>query len=105
MSKIEAGLLGPTQRFLAACVETFPQLEWLDRFYHGSRTWGDGPFPRWFEDWLNIEREATSLRIWQPIIVPGLLQTADYAQALFLTGQLDTSDKALDQLVAARLGR
>ena len=50
---IEAGLLGPTERFLAVSVETFPQLEWLDRFYHWFRTWGNGPFPRWFEDWLN----------------------------------------------------
>ena len=102
---IETGLLGPTEWFLAACVETFPQLEWLDQLYHGSRTWGDGPFPRWFEDWLNIEREATSLRIWQPIIIPGLLQTAYYARALFLAGRLDTSGEALDQLVAARLVR
>ena len=105
VSKIEAGILGPTGRFLAACVEAFPQLEWLSRFYHDSRTWGDAPFPRWFEDWLNIERETSSLRIWQPIIVPGLLQTAGYARALFLAGQSDTSDHVLDQLVAARLGR
>ena len=39
--------------------------------------WGDRAIPRWFEDWLNVEREATSLRIWQPLIVPGPLQTAD----------------------------
>ena len=45
--------------------------------------WGDGGIPRWFEDWLRAEREATTLRIWQPLIVRGLLQTADYARALF----------------------
>jgi transcriptional regulator with XRE-family HTH domain len=105
VSKIEAGLLRPTKRFVGACAETFPPLEWLTRFYEESQSWGNGPIPRWFEDWLNIEREATSLRIWQPLIIPGLLQTADYARALFLAGQLDTSDDALDQLVAARLGR
>jgi Domain of unknown function (DUF5753)/Helix-turn-helix domain len=105
VSKIEAGLLYPTERFLTVCTQAFPDLGWLARFYRDSRTWGDGPFPRWFEDWLNIERKATSLRIWQPIIIPGLLQTADYARALFLAGQADTSDDALDALVAARLGR
>ena len=78
VSKIEAGILNPTERFLAACTEAFPGSDWLARFYHDSRTWGDGPYPRWFEDWLNHEREASSLRIWQPLIVPGLLQTADY---------------------------
>jgi Domain of unknown function (DUF5753) len=50
-------------------------------------------------------REVPSLRIWPPTIVPGLLQTAEYAKALFRAGQSDTSDDALDQLAAARLGR
>jgi Domain of unknown function (DUF5753) len=45
------------------------------------------------------------LRIWQPLIIPGLLQTAEYARALFLAGQTDTSDDAIDALVAARLAR
>ena len=103
--KIEAGILNPTERFLAACTEAFPGSDWLARFYHDSRTWGDGPYPRWFEDWLNHEREASSLRIWQPLIVPGLLQTADYARALFHAGVLNTGDEALDQLVEARLAR
>ena len=105
VSKIEAGILNPTERFLAACTEAFPGSDWLARFYHDSRTWGDGPFPRWFEDWLNHEREASSLRIWQPLIVPGLLQTADYARALCRAGILNTGDEAVDQLVDARLAR
>ena len=33
----------------------------------------NGPIPEWFADnWLGREREATWVRIWQPIIVPGL---------------------------------
>ena len=105
VSKIEAGQLRPTERFVTACVETFPQLEWLGRFYEDSQMWGDGAIPRWFEDWLNAEREATTLRIWQPLLIPGLLQTADYARALFLGGLLNPSEDAIDQLVAARLAR
>jgi hypothetical protein len=65
----------------------------------------DGPVPTWFEDWLEAEREALTLRMWQPIIIPGVLQTADYARALFLAGQTDTSDDAIGGLVAARLER
>ena len=56
------------------------------------------------EGWLNIEREASLLGTWQPIVVPGLLRTVDYAKAL-RAGQLDTSDDVPDQLVAAWLGR
>jgi hypothetical protein len=105
VSRIESGLLSPTQRFAHVCDETFPQMGgWFTRFYSDSRRW-DGPYPRWFEDWLIAEREATSLRIWQPIIVPGLLQTADYARALFVAAQADIDDDALEQLVTARVGR
>lgn len=105
VSRIEAGLLRPTTRFVAACVEAFPGSDWLARFHEDSQNWGDGPIPRWFEDWLNFEHEATSLRIWQPLIIPGLLQTADYARALYRSGILNTSDEAVDQLVTARLAR
>jgi hypothetical protein len=63
----------------------------------------DGPVPAWFEDWLEAEREALTLRYWQPIIIPGLFQTAEYARALFLAAGAD-SDRA-DDLVAVRLDR
>jgi len=65
----------------------------------------DGPVPTWFEDWLQAEGEAQSLRIWSPMLIPGLLQTAEYARALFLAAQSDTSDDVIDALVAARLER
>ena len=67
--------------------------------------WGDGAIPRWFEDWLNAEREATTLRIWQSLLVPGKVEMADYARALFLGGLLNPSEDAIGQLVAARLAR
>ena len=105
VSRVESGLLSPTARFAVACDEAFPHMAgWFSRFYRNSGTW-DGPFPRWFEDWLIAEREAVSLRIWQPIIVPGLLQTADYARALFAAAQADIDGDAIEQLVAARAGR
>ena len=36
----------------------------------------DGPVPSWFESWLEAEREAHMLRLWSPVLEPGLLQTA-----------------------------
>ena len=65
----------------------------------------DGPVPTWFEDWLQAESNAQSLRMWSPTLIPGLLQTAEYARALFLAMQTDTSDDAINELVAARLER
>jgi hypothetical protein len=105
VSRIEAGLLHPTGRFVAACMEAFPQLEWLSRFYEDSQMWGDGAIPRWFEDWLNMERVASTLRTWQPLLIPGLLQTADYARAMYSAGFLSADDGEVDQLIAARMAR
>jgi transcriptional regulator with XRE-family HTH domain len=63
----------------------------------------DGPIPTWFEDWLKAESEAHTLRLWQPLIIPGLFQTAEYARALFLAAGAD--EGKADELVAVRLER
>ncbi|MFC7383768.1 helix-turn-helix domain-containing protein [Sphaerisporangium rhizosphaerae] len=68
--------------------------ERLDRLF-GS---GDGTFftdlrkhiasrpggPAWFMDWVNeIEPAARVLWSWDPLLIPGLLQTPSYARAIF----------------------
>jgi transcriptional regulator with XRE-family HTH domain len=63
----------------------------------------DGPIPSWFESWLEAEREAHTLRLWSPILVPGLLQTAEYAHALLIATGLE--EEAAQEHVAVRLGR
>jgi DNA-binding XRE family transcriptional regulator len=37
----------------------------------------NGPIPGWFADWVEIEAKATILRWWEPLLIPGLLQTED----------------------------
>jgi transcriptional regulator with XRE-family HTH domain len=63
----------------------------------------DGPIPSWFESWLEAERVAHMLRLWSPVLVPGLLQTAEYARALFLASGLD--EESAQEHVAVRLSR
>jgi len=63
----------------------------------------DGPVPTWFEDWLQAEGKAHTLRVWQPLIIPGLFQTAEYARALFLAAGAD--DAKAEELVAVQLER
>jgi hypothetical protein len=96
----------PPEGFAAGCDDAFPDMfGWFGRFYLEYRLWGDGPIPRWFEDWLITEQHAASLRIWQLLVIPGLFQTPDYARALFEAAQTDISPESLDDLVAARIGR
>jgi transcriptional regulator with XRE-family HTH domain len=69
---------------------------------------GDGlsyqAYPSWFQDWLISEREAKRLRWFEPLLVPGLLQTEAYARAVFRT-RFGVTDQEVDEQVAARLKR
>jgi transcriptional regulator with XRE-family HTH domain len=105
VAKAETGQRPPTTDVLAAwCQACGLDEELFTRLAVLARR-GDGPVPAWFEDWLEAEGEAQSLRLWSPILIPGLLQTAGYARALFLAEQSDTSEEAIGALVAARLER
>jgi transcriptional regulator with XRE-family HTH domain len=65
----------------------------------------ENPLPEWFHDWVtNGEQLAVRLRWFEPLLVPGLLQTEDYTRAL-LTGRIGQQGKDVDALVQARMGR
>ena len=57
----------------------------------------------WFIGWVDAEGRAHTLRIWQPLIFPGLIQTEAYATALYAT--TGTSDDQIREHVQARLAR
>ncbi|MEU6720409.1 helix-turn-helix transcriptional regulator [Nonomuraea sp. NPDC046802] len=60
--------------------------------------------PTWFRQWPKVEATAHSLRTWQPLVVPGLLQTRSYARAI-LRGQPGITDERVDEATEARLAR
>lgn len=57
----------------------------------------------WFRPWSDVEELATSLRAFQANVIPGLLQTEDYARAVLMSGPLVNED--IESLVAARIER
>jgi transcriptional regulator with XRE-family HTH domain len=63
----------------------------------------DGPVPSWFEGWLDAEGKAHTLRLWSPLLLPGLFQAAEYARALYLAMGMD--EDAAEEQVSVRLGR
>jgi transcriptional regulator with XRE-family HTH domain len=69
---------------------------------------GDGlgyqPYPAWFQDWLVSEREAKKLRWFEPMLVPGLLQTEAYARAIF-RARFGATEEQIEEQVSARLKR
>jgi transcriptional regulator with XRE-family HTH domain len=72
-----------------------------DQFEHGMNYQA---YPDWFQDWPEREAAAITLRGFEPIVVPGLLQTDMYARAIFCS-KIGATDHEVDQLVAARLKR
>lgn len=59
------------------------------------------PMPVWFEDFYRAQVLAHTIRAWHPIIIPGLLQTPDYARALH--DAAGTADERIEERVAARI--
>ncbi|MFG2054732.1 helix-turn-helix transcriptional regulator [Micromonospora sp. NPDC048930] len=60
--------------------------------------------PVWFRPWLEAERAARQLRLFEPVLIPGLLQAENYARAVLRTDDTLSSDE-VDRRVAARLER
>ncbi|HEV2375977.1 MAG TPA: helix-turn-helix transcriptional regulator [Streptosporangiaceae bacterium] len=61
-------------------------------------------YPDWFQDWPEKEARARRLRWYEPNLVPGLLQTEDYARAVFRT-RFGITAEAVEERVAGRLRR
>jgi transcriptional regulator with XRE-family HTH domain len=106
IAKAETGDRVPTDDVLDAwcdaCAIDQSRRELLRRWAAFARR-TDGPVPSWFESWLEAERLAHTLRLWSPVLVPGLLQTAEYARALYLATGLD--EEAAEEHVTVRLER
>lgn len=61
--------------------------------------------PAFFQDFALIETEAVSRYDFEPLLIPGLLQTEAYARALFTAHCPPLSDEIIEQHVEARLSR
>jgi transcriptional regulator with XRE-family HTH domain len=105
ITKAETGERPPSPEVAAAIDEAFPHLDGLFSRLTLLARRANGRYPEWFREWVDAEQQATALRTWQPILVPGLLQTRDYARALFQAWQPAASSDDLDALVGARIER
>ncbi|MDA8369113.1 MAG: helix-turn-helix transcriptional regulator [Nocardiopsaceae bacterium] len=61
--------------------------------------------PDWFQDALLIERRAHEIREYDPLVIPGLLQTYDYARTLIRAWNVGCSEEHVDHITRARADR
>jgi transcriptional regulator with XRE-family HTH domain len=59
--------------------------------------------PDWLDRWRQIEERASAFNSFQLFVIPGLLQTPDYARAILQAGRTASHD--IEAQVQARLGR
>lgn len=56
-------------------------------------------------NFVGLEAEASSMRVWEPVVLPGLLQTEAYMRALMRTGRSSDPPENIDRRVALRIKR
>lgn len=101
VAAIETGRRRPTREFAIAAdqvLETGGLLTELLEAADRERS------PSWFATWRSYESQAARLRAFEPCLIPGLLQTEEYARAIISAGGLNPSDK-VDELVSVRMER
>ncbi|WP_030814779.1 helix-turn-helix domain-containing protein [Streptomyces sp. NRRL F-2799] len=62
-------------------------------------------FAEYFAHAAELERLATSICEWAPTVVPGLLQTPDYARAIYRAANPLAADEWIEEMVRLRMDR
>ncbi|MEU2304916.1 helix-turn-helix domain-containing protein [Streptomyces misionensis] len=63
------------------------------------------PYAAHFAHAVELERLATEICEYAPTVIPGLLQTPEYARAVFLAGNPFATDEYIEDLVNVRMDR
>ncbi|MGH3738025.1 MAG: helix-turn-helix domain-containing protein [Micromonosporaceae bacterium] len=65
----------------------------------------DAAIPEWYQLYRDLEQIAATIRWYEGDVIPGLLQTADYARAVYRSARPDDPEEASEHQVALRLER
>ena len=61
--------------------------------------------PGWFQTYVGLQEAAGLIRTYELQFVPGLLQTEDYARAVYRLGNADSAESEIEQRVELRMHR
>jgi hypothetical protein len=65
----------------------------------------EGEIPASWRDFAKVERKATEIRQYQPIVIPGLLQTSGYIRAILHNDRTWRDKDRVESMVTARTSR
>lgn len=114
LSRIENALVSVMPPVARALLEMYgvdePDIDPLLQVAREARKRGwwqayDDVLPDWFEVYIGLEAEAADVKTYETQLVPGLLQTADYARAVVRAGHPNAVDEEVERRVELRMRR
>jgi transcriptional regulator with XRE-family HTH domain len=91
---------------LPRCIDKADEVLGADGLLKGWKTEVEkAQYPGYFRDMAALEAEATALCVYAAHAMPGLLQTENYARAVFRMRRPLLDDDVIEERLAARLGR
>ncbi|GDY30210.1 helix-turn-helix domain-containing protein [Gandjariella thermophila] len=76
-----------------------------DEINQTSGQWATYGLPDWLRPLFSFEQDATAVTTFEPTLIPGLLQTEDYARTIHIAGPHITAPPFVERWVAARMQR
>ncbi|WP_208885096.1 helix-turn-helix domain-containing protein [Streptomyces sp. PBH53] len=115
LSRIEQGMSVPKSGLLERLLTLYgvddpeERRRLLNALYMANeRSWWDeysDIMPVWLQTLFDLERSACLIKTFEARVVPGLLQTAEYARAITRVGNPWASDQEIDRRVQLRIKR
>lgn len=102
VAKVEAGERLASAEFADACDRVFGTPGTFARLRKRASKHG---YPDWFVPYVQLEQQATGILDYSATFIMGILQTVDYAQAVFRAAHPRESADQIDVLVDGRLRR
>ena len=91
------GVTGPERDGLIQLARDARQPGW----WHSFRD----VLPNPYEVYIGLEAGAAAIRNFEPVVIPGLLQTAEYARAMIRSGPRELDPDEVERLVEVRTAR
>ncbi|MGV9313818.1 helix-turn-helix domain-containing protein [Streptomyces sp. NPDC003691] len=102
VSKVENAKVVPSERFAEGCDRAFGTGTMMARQRQAAV---EGDHPSWFLPYLQHERKATRILNYSTLYVMGLLQTPEYARALYESAALRLTPTEIEIKLAERIAR
>lgn len=102
VSSVERGRRPPKEQFIEGAER---ELDARGIFRAVREDVEETRYPARFREFAKLEREAVEIHMYDPMVVPGPLQTEDYARAIYLMRRPGMDEGTIEGHVAARMAR